>query len=187
MLKRGLSILLFFNWHKRTRVAFFVLAGVLIGLGVLTLRVSNAMSYLKDTPETCMNCHVMRDAYATWQRGSHGRFAVCTDCHLPHDNLVAKTAFKSADGLKHSAVFTFRLEPQVLELSDAAVRVVQANCLSCHANQLSMIRLAGAAQRTCWECHTNIHGNVRSLSSSPHELTPELPDAGLDWMKKGAD
>ena len=165
------------------QVAIYAAVGGAVGLAVLVGRAANVVSYLSDSPETCMNCHVMTDAYATWQRGSHGRVAVCVDCHVPHSNPVAKLAFKSADGLKHSYVFTIRAEPQVLRLSDRAVPVVQANCLRCHADQFEMVRLAGPAERKCWDCHDNVHGPVRSLSSSPQVLRPKLPDAGLDWMK----
>jgi len=166
------------------RVVVFVLVGVAVGMAVLIARISNAASYLSDAPETCMNCHVMTDAYATWQRGSHGLVATCVDCHVPHTNIVAKMVFKGIDGLKHSYVFTMRTEPQVLRLSERAVPVVQGNCLRCHGDMFAMIRLASSSQRTCWDCHDNIHGSVRSLSASPHVLRPRLPDAGLDWMKK---
>ena len=165
------------------RILIFVLAGIAIGLAIVTARISNATSYLSDAPETCMNCHVMTDAYATWQRGSHGRVAVCNDCHVPHSNPIAKAVFKGADGMRHATVFTLRKEPQVLRLSAGAVPVVQANCLRCHASQFVMVRLAAHSERKCWDCHNNIHGSVHSLSASPHVLRPRLPDAGLDWMK----
>ena len=45
--------------------------------------------------------------------------------------------------------------------------------------------MSDVAERPCWACHQNIHGPVRSLSSSPHVLRPLLPSAGLDWLKKG--
>jgi cytochrome c nitrite reductase small subunit len=159
-----------------------VAGGVLAGLGLAIVRISNATSYLSDKPETCMNCHVMTDAYASWQRGSHGQVAVCNDCHVPHSNPVAKWAFKGCDGMKHSYVFTMRQEPQVLRLSSGAVPVVQSNCLRCHDNQLMMIRVSGSAERTCWDCHTNTHGKARSLAASPAELRPALPKAG--WHEK---
>ncbi len=162
------------------RVAVYALVGIAVGLAIVIARISNAASYLSDSPQTCMNCHVMTDAYASWQRGSHGRVTVCIDCHVPHDNPVAKMAFKSTDGLKHSAVFTMRTEPQVLRLSASAVPVVQANCLRCHTDQLSMVRVAGPGERTCWDCHSNIHGSVGSLSASPSALRPRLPKAGLN-------
>ena len=169
------------------QISIYVLIGVALGVGLFVVRIANAASYLSDAPETCMNCHVMTDAYASWQRGSHRHVAVCTDCHVPHDNIVAKYAYKATDGLKHSAVFTMGTEPQVLELSAGAQPVVQANCIHCHSSQFTMIRLAASSERHCWDCHANIHGSVRSLSASPATLRPGLPDAGLDWLEKGDD
>jgi len=172
------------GWSRSRQIAAYTLMGVVIGSVLVVARLANALSYLSETPQTCMNCHVMTDAYATWQRGSHGRVAVCTDCHVPHENFAAKSTFKAADGLKHAYVFTRRQEPQVLNLSDRAVPVVQSNCLRCHDNQFAMIRLAQSSERKCWDCHDNIHGSVRSLSSSPHVLRPQLPTAGLKWTKR---
>ncbi len=89
------------------------------------------------------------------------------------------------DGAKHSSVFILRREPQVLRLSKGAYPVVQANCLRCHGSQFQMIRLATTTERKCWDCHGNIHTAVHSLSASPRTLRPQLPSAGLDWMKEG--
>ena len=161
------------------QIAVCVCLGVAVGLVVVVGVVGNATSYLSDAPETCMNCHVMSDAYASWQRGSHGRVARCVDCHIPHTNPVAAMAFKASDGMKHSTVFTLGAEPQVLKLSAAARPVVQANCLRCHANQFKMIRLADSNQRACWDCHHTIHGEVHGLSASPRALRPKLDPAGL--------
>lgn len=161
------------------QVAICLGVGVALGLAIAVARIANATSYLSDAPETCMNCHVMSDAYASWQRGSHGRVANCVDCHVPHDNPIAKLAFKAADGMRHSYVFTVGAEPQVLTLSAGAVPVVQANCLRCHAGTLGMIRLADSRERKCWDCHNTIHGKVHGLSASPRALRPKLPGAGF--------
>ena len=166
------------------RLAVFTMGGVLLGVAVLVTHISRAASYLSDEPEVCINCHVMNSAYATWRLGSHGRVAACVDCHLPHQNPVAKLAFKGMDGLRHSYVFTFRLEPQVLELSRGAIPVIQENCLRCHHDQLQMVRLAAVTERRCWDCHDNVHGSVISLSASPDARRPALPSAGLEWFKK---
>jgi cytochrome c nitrite reductase small subunit len=179
------SIVTLSGLPRPLQIGIYSLAGVAVGMALLLTRIANATSYLSDDPLTCINCHVMTDAYASWQRGSHGRVAACVDCHVPHSNVVAKYAFKSKDGLRHSYVFTLRKEPQVLELSEGAVPVVQANCVRCHGEMLSMVRLAEATERRCWDCHTNIHGEVRSLSASPSVLRPGLPDAGLRWMREG--
>jgi len=185
MFERLKSFLTLAGLSRSWQIAVYVSAGICIGMAVLLARITNAASYLSDAPRTCINCHVMTDAYATWQRGSHGRVAICTDCHVPHNNSVAKYAFKATDGLKHSYVFTLRKEPQVLQLSKRAVPVVQTNCLRCHSDQIAMIRLAESSERKCWSCHNNIHGSIRSLSSSPRVLRPRLPDAGLKRIIKG--
>jgi len=169
---------------RKKNILLSVLLGSAFGLGLCVAWISNAASYLSNAPETCINCHVMTDAYVSWQRGSHARSAVCNDCHIPHQNLLAKTAFKAFDGMKHSAVFTFRLEPQVLRLSNWASPVVQDNCLRGHQGLFQDISHAAAAARSCWDCHQNFHGSVQSLSASPQSLRPPLQNAGLDSFKQ---
>jgi cytochrome c nitrite reductase small subunit len=182
---RVMSIVRLAGLPRPLQVGIYGLAGVAVGLALVLVRIANATSYLSDDPQACINCHVMTDAYASWQRGSHGRVAVCVDCHVPHSSIVAKYAYKAQDGLKHSYVFTMHEEPQVLELSAKAVPVVRTNCVRCHSHQVMMIEAAAGLQRHCWDCHQGIHGKARSLSASPTALRPGLPDAGLDWMKKG--
>ena len=134
-----MSIIALPGLPRPVQIGVYGLVGVGIGMALMLVRIANATSYLSDDPQTCINCHVMTDAYASWQRGSHGRVAVCIDCHVPHDNLVAKYAYKARDGLKHSYVFTMRNEPQVLNLSAPAAPVIQSNCLRCHSHQVMMI------------------------------------------------
>ena len=43
----------------------------------------------------------MAPYYATWMHSSHSRDATCNDCHVPHENIVKKWAFKGMDGMKH--------------------------------------------------------------------------------------
>jgi cytochrome c nitrite reductase small subunit len=164
--------------------AVFAVLGLAAGLGLVLFRVSRAHSYLSNAPETCINCHVMNDAYMSWQHGSHARTAVCVDCHVPHSNPVAAYAFKARDGLYHSYVFTTRTEPQVLHLSRGAVPVIQSNCQRCHGSLLSMVRMTESSERTCWDCHDGIHGSTRSLSASPPTMRPKLPPAGLPLPKR---
>jgi cytochrome c nitrite reductase small subunit len=162
------------------RLICFAMFGVAGGMGLFVFHASRAASYLSDSPETCMNCHVMTTQYLTWQHSSHARVATCTDCHVPHDNLIHKFAFKAQDGLWHATVFTARWEPQAIKLSARARPVVQANCRRCHERVVeeTAVAMHGAdPDRACWDCHRETpHGGVRSLSAAPSVFQPRLPD-----------
>lgn len=170
------------------------LLGVMAGLGLLAVQVSNARSYLSDAPETCINCHVMSSAYGTWAHGSHRRDATCNDCHVPHDNPIRMLVFKAMDGLRHAAVFTARAEPQALRANRAAVPVIQQNCVRCHETTVMNVSNPamgdGAGTEVCWRCHRETpHGRTLSLSSTPHLRRPALPAVGvlpLEGLPAGA-
>lgn len=168
-------------------------SGILTGLLFLIVYLSNAPSYLSDKPETCINCHVMTPYFASWERGSHGRVAVCNDCHVPHNNLITKYFFKSTDGLRHSFVFTFRLEPQVIIIKQAGKNAVQQNCIRCHSNVIHPISLRAISNQKiqedgdgyCWDCHREVpHGRVNSLSSTPYARVPGLSSPVPEWIEK---
>lgn len=114
------------------KMAALLAAGLATGLAVLVAVMSQAHSYLSDRPEVCINCHIMRPQYATWKASAHHTVATCNDCHVPHENLARKFAFKGEDGSRHSFIFTMRTEPQVIRIREAGMKVVQANCLRCH-------------------------------------------------------
>ena len=179
---------------EQWKLPVLLVVGVLCGLGLVILRTSNAASYLSDEPAACMNCHVMAPQYATWQRGSHGRFTVCNDCHVPQNNVIRKFAFKANDGLRHSFMFTFRLEPQVIHVKEAGITVLQENCIRCHANlvnQGSLVEVTGdnashGAGKLCWECHRETpHGRVNSLASVPYARVPRLSPVLPPWIEAG--
>ena len=161
------------------RLPCFFMLGVAAGVGLFVFHASRAASYLSDSPETCVNCHVMNTAYATWRHGSHARAATCNDCHVPHDTVLRKYAFKARDGLWHSTVFTMRWEPECIRLSAGAVPVVEENCRRCHAALIADVSIAEHApgDKRCWDCHRETpHGAVRSLSTAPEIFRPQLPE-----------
>ena len=102
------------NW----RLPVVLISGMIVGLSLYIIRISNAASYLSDKPETCINCHVMNPQYATWNHSSHRAAANCNDCHVPHNNILNKYYFKAKDGLRHASVFTRRNEPQVILIKE---------------------------------------------------------------------
>ena len=170
-----------------------LVAGIFTGLGIYSVYVSNAVSYLGDKPETCVNCHIMAPQYATWYHSSHREKASCNDCHVPHNNVFNKYFFKAKDGLRHAAIFTLRKEPQVIFIKDAGKEVVHRNCIRCHTELMTDTKLLGynsntqdfRMNRKCWECHRETpHGTVNSLSSVPYARVP-LPQSPVpQWMKE---
>jgi len=169
------------------------LIGIGVGLILLVLHLARATSYLSDDPATCVNCHVMAPYHATWQRGSHGRVATCNDCHIPHDNFINSYIFKAQDGLRHSYVFTFRLEPQVIRIKQAGKNAVQQNCIRCHENLIHPVSLRAISNQKiqkegegyCWDCHRETpHGRVNSLSSTPYARVPKLTSPVPEWIEK---
>ncbi len=176
---------------RQWRVPVIIAIGTLLGAGGVVLHIANATSYLSDRPEACMNCHVMAPQFATWQRGSHGRVTICNDCHVPHDNVFRKYAFKATDGLRHSTMFTFRMEPQVIHVKEAGINVIQENCVRCHIHVVqnaAALQVSGSAVRHgegkyCWDCHRETpHGRVNSLASVPNARVPELSSVMPAWM-----
>lgn len=162
----------------RLRPACFLMLGAAAGLGAFVFHISRADSYLSDSPETCMNCHVMTTQYVTWQHSSHANVATCNDCHVPHTSLAAQYGFKAKDGLWHSTVFTMRWEPQTIRLSARAVPVVENNCRRCHAAVIAdtASALHQPGDLRCWDCHREVpHGSIRSLSATPGVFQPRLP------------
>ncbi len=169
---------------KIWRVPVITLVGIMVGLIFFILSESNAVSYLGDDPKTCINCHVMTAEYVTWDHSSHGQVTTCNDCHVPHDNVLRKYAFKAKDGLYHATVFTLRMEPEAIVMHEPGQKVVQQNCVRCHSDQVTDAKsatwindhTANRTERTCWECHREVpHGRVRSLSSVGYMVEP-LPE-----------
>lgn len=175
------------------KFAVIILIGVGFGMSLLVIHLARADSYLSDNPSACVNCHVMAPYYATWERGSHGKITTCNDCHIPQNNVVNSYLFKARDGIQHSYVFTFRLEPQVIRLKQSSKDVVQQNCIRCHQDLIHPVSLRAISGKSiiqkgegyCWDCHRETpHGSVNSLTSTPYARVPQLSSPMPSWMEK---
>ena len=175
------------NWRSPVSL----MLGILFGLAVYILIVSNSLSYLSDNPKTCINCHIMKPQLATWQHSSHRETAVCNDCHVPHDNIINKYFFKAKDGLRHATIFTLKREPQVIFIKEDGKSVVQDNCIRCHSreNEVGSTRTGYADWvsndgKLCWECHNEVpHGSVNSLSAVSYFLE-DNSNIAPNWIKR---
>lgn len=178
---------------EKWKLPVSIALGAFLGLFVYLVIVSNAPSYISDEPKTCINCHVMNTQYATWFHSSHREVANCNDCHVPHTSVFAKYLFKAMDGMRHSAIFTLKLEPQVIIIKEAGRNTVQENCKRCHSftnEEIATMNVTGENSehgqgKLCWDCHKDVpHGSVRSLSATPNALVPELKSPVPEWLEK---
>jgi cytochrome c nitrite reductase small subunit len=150
-------------------VALSALVGALLGAGGFTVHHAEGLSYLSNDPRACVNCHIMREQYDGWQKGSHHAVATCNDCHVPHD-LIGKYLTKVEHGYRHSKGFTFQDFHEPIRMKASSRRIVNHNCVGCHEGVLAevgpMFEAAGhglgAAPGTefdCLHCHAGVgHG-----------------------------
>jgi cytochrome c nitrite reductase small subunit len=137
-------------------VSFAGLFGVLVGLGFFTFGFARGASYFSDNPETCMNCHIMRDQFEAWRHSSHARVATCNDCHTPHD-FVNKWIIKGVNGWNHSVAFTLGNFHEPIRIRDFNADVVQQSCVYCHQNIVSVLDGPHATEPTqCIACHSSV-------------------------------
>ena len=135
--------------------------GLLLGLGGFTFNYAEGLSYFSTDPRACANCHIMNEQYDSWQKASHHHTAKCVDCHLPHE-FVPKYMAKAENGYWHSKGFTFNDFHEPIRIKPKNSRILQENCLRCHADFVHEI-VGGSTTDTdavsCVHCHRGVgHG-----------------------------
>jgi cytochrome c nitrite reductase small subunit len=138
-------------------IVLAVLTGAFVGVGVYTFGYAKGASYFTNDPAACVNCHVMREQYDGWMKGSHGKVAVCNDCHAPA-GFFGKYATKAINGFNHSLAFTTQNFPENIRITARNYRITDQACLKCHAQMVENIR-AGRAHRgeiSCIDCHREV-------------------------------
>jgi cytochrome c nitrite reductase small subunit len=130
---------------------------------------SDFTAYLGEDPTTCNNCHVMQSAYENWYHGGHMNWAKCSDCHTPHA-LIPKYLVKAESGYHHVSAFTFGNIPDSIRAKEKSLRVVQDNCIRCHAETVAEIASGPMdSERYCFECHRNVAHGERGISLLPYQ------------------
>ena len=183
----------FLPYQSRWLPYAIVIFGTIVGLSTFLAKESEVISYMGDDPKTCVNCHVMTSEYNSWMHSSHREATSCNDCHVPHNNIANKYFFKAKDGLYHATVFTLRQEPQVIKMKEASQEVVHNNCIRCHTDQVTDVKLSSwldnhtenRTGRKCWDCHREVpHGRVNSLTSVPNARVPLPASPVPSWLNK---
>ncbi|MDR1394936.1 MAG: cytochrome c nitrite reductase small subunit, partial [Deltaproteobacteria bacterium] len=161
------------------------------GLAVYTFYASLAASYLSERPAVCANCHIMGPYFQSWLKSSHNVWANCNDCHVPNDTKFRYWAFKAFDGLYHSAVFTLRLDTEVIRQREISNQVVYLNCLRCHSPLVTEYLKMGpdyravtdGRKKVCWDCHQDLpHTRNVSVNSIVYGNLPLPPAALPAWL-----
>ena len=167
--------------RKGTRAAKFGITSVLVLGGLFgmftgatgyTAHYANATSYLSDSPQACINCHIMNDQYNSWSSSPHHDRATCNDCHVPHDSVAHKYFVKAEHGYRHSKGFTFQDFHEPIQITQGSRNVVVDNCVRCHDSMTHDIRLAASGNHPasqgisggvdCIHCHASVaHGPTR--------------------------
>ena len=140
-----------------TLVLLAVIFGILLGVGLFTFGYARGASYMTDDPSACANCHVMRDQFSSWTKSSHGKVAVCNDCHTP-PGFIPKYTTKAINGFFHSLAFTTQHFPDEIQITGRNFRVAESSCLKCHAEIVEGIRGTREHRQdvSCIQCHSRV-------------------------------
>ncbi|MBL8214372.1 MAG: cytochrome c nitrite reductase small subunit [Bryobacterales bacterium] len=134
------------------------LLGLCAGTGLFTFGYAQGAAYLTNDPAACVNCHVMREQYDGWIKGSHRKAAVCNDCHAPH-SFVPKYYTKALNGFFHSLAFTTQQFPDHIQITERNARITRESCRHCHSEIVSGIDAAHPGQTAktdCVRCHRDV-------------------------------
>jgi cytochrome c nitrite reductase small subunit len=99
----------------------------------------------------------MRDQFTSWLKSSHGKVAVCNDCHTP-PGLIPKYTTKAVNGFFHSFAFTTQNFPDQIRITGRNSRVAESSCLKCHADIVEGIRgtREHGQEVSCIQCHSRV-------------------------------
>ena len=146
-----------------------LLIGTSLGAGGYTFYYAKGWSYLSNDPAACVNCHIMREQYDGWLKGSHHAVATCNDCHTPH-NFVGKYLSKAENGFWHSKGFTLQDFHEPIQIRPHNVAILKHNCIDCHQGMVRELlgeegQVYGDhhhSESNCLHCHRDVgHGPTR--------------------------
>jgi len=155
-------------------LALCIAVGSAAGIGAFTFRYAEGLSYFSSDPKACVNCHIMRPQYDSWQKSSHHGVAVCIDCHLPH-SFVEKYLAKAENGYRHSKEFTAQTFPEPISVQARGREILQENCVACHGSLTHEIATGPRGERDtlhCVKCHAGAGHGERAGLGGP---LPPLP------------
>ncbi|MCE5284620.1 MAG: NapC/NirT family cytochrome c [Pelosinus sp.] len=136
---------------------FTVAAVVLAAAAVLVAFAGGGYAYADSTAFCGNTCHSMKQAHATWQTSNHKELK-CTECHLPHGNIVQTMIMKAKTGMHDTYHEVLKDYPAAIQLSAEGKTIVKDNCLRCHKSTVEKTGMAAGGEE-CQKCHRSlVHG-----------------------------
>jgi cytochrome c nitrite reductase small subunit len=161
-------------------VALACALGALLGVGGFTFRYAEGFSYFSTAPSACVNCHIMRSQYDSWQKSSHHTVAVCVDCHLPHEGLP-KLLAKAENGYRHSKEFTAQTFAEPIFVKARGREILEVNCVRCHSGLVAEMNFdahSPGGNVPCVHCHMGVgHGESARLGGPLRTAEAETRNA----------
>jgi cytochrome c nitrite reductase small subunit len=152
-----------------TRLPVLIAVAALLGTLGVGMYVTDFTAYLGSNPATCNNCHVMDAVYEGWFHAPHRQWATCADCHTPHA-LLPKYYIKAISGYHHVTAFTFGQIPDAIRAKEESRRIVQENCIRCHAVTVDgIVNNPMPLDRYCFECHRLTAHGEHGISLLPYQ------------------
>jgi cytochrome c nitrite reductase small subunit len=170
------------------RALLVAAVGALAGAGIHTFRYAKGMSYFSSDPKACMNCHIMRPQFDSWQKSSHHTVATCVDCHLPH-SFIPKYLAKASNGWHHSKGFSLQDFHEPIQIKPDNSAILEKNCISCHSALVHQVNPpASPHARTavgCVHCHVSVGHGERAGLGGPFRLEEvQLPESPSPSARK---
>jgi cytochrome c nitrite reductase small subunit len=133
--------------------------GAATGTGGYAFVYAKGVSYLRDDPASCANCHIMQDHLDAYFKSTHRAFATCNDCHTP-PGLIPKYFTKAEHGFFHSLAFTTDQFHEPIQMKDRSRQVTENACRKCHQDIVHEIDIEtpGGLQEkmSCIRCHPSV-------------------------------
>lgn len=145
----------------KTKLALIIILaaaiGISLGLGSFTFIYGKGYSYFANDPKACVNCHIMRDQYNSWQRSSHSSVTTCNSCHLP-ENFFMKYFIKAENGFNHAWKFTLEDFNDPIRIRPHNFNIAMNACLKCHGSLMNSLNHEKALLegQACVKCHKDV-------------------------------
>jgi cytochrome c nitrite reductase small subunit len=128
--------------------------------------------------------------YEGWQKASHHTVATCGDCHLPQD-FIGKYTAKAVNGYHHSSGFTLQNFNEPIQIKGNNSRILQENCLRCHADLVHELVIAAntpSDELRCVHCHATVgHGDQVGVGGPERESELTVADGSQGAPSKAAN